>query len=134
MHMNDQLSLDESSDVPIYQQIVNRIEQAILRGTLKEGEFLPSVREFAIKHHINPNTISKAYQLLQGLGLAEAVRGLGLKVASIDHKINDKRKKEILAASIEQLIETASSLRISNDKLLTEIRARMNSRKTGDSL
>ncbi len=123
--MLDQLSLDISSDAPIYQQIVNRIEQAILRGTLKEGNFLPSVRDFSLKHQVNPNTISKAYQLLQGLGLVELVRGLGLKVVPLDGRISDRRKKEILISSIDALLETSLALLISKEDLLQEIKDRM---------
>ncbi|MFZ9596648.1 MAG: GntR family transcriptional regulator [Bdellovibrionia bacterium] len=123
--MIDHLMLDMSSDVPLYQQIVDRIEQAILRGSLKEGDFLPSVRELSLKHRINPNTISKAYQILQGLGLAQSVRGLGLKIPPINLEVSDQRKKEILISNIDSLIEAAKSLRIAQEDLLEEINNRL---------
>jgi GntR family transcriptional regulator len=123
--MKSQLSFDESSDVPIYQQVVNRFEKAILIGEIKPGEFLPSVRELSIKHQVNPNTVSKAYQIIQGLGLVESIRGLGLRVIEVDHQFSDKRKKDILIASIDALFATGSSLQIPEELLLKEIKARM---------
>jgi GntR family transcriptional regulator len=123
--MNSQLSLDESSDVPIYQQVVNRFEKAILTGEIKPGEYLPSVRELSMKHQVNPNTVSKAYQIIQSLGLVESIRGLGLRVMPVDHQFSDKRKKEILISSIDALFATGTSLQIPSDLLLQEIKARM---------
>ena len=115
--MKDSFQLDESSDIPIYQQIVNSVERAILTGSLKKGDFLPSVRDFAVRNHVNPNTVSKAYQLLQGQGLAESVRGLGLKVSTLEESSSNKRKKELLLASIDALIETAWNLKVSKEDL-----------------
>lgn len=123
--MQSQLSLDESSDVPIYQQIIDHFEKAILTGNLNAGDYLPSVREFSMKHQVNPNTVSKAYQLIQGLKLVESVRGLGLKVTPIDLRTSNKRKKEILISSIDALIETGMALQISKDSLLQAIKDRM---------
>lgn len=123
--MKSPLSFDESSDVPIYLQIVDYVEKTILIGNLKAGEYLPSVREFSMKHQINPNTVSKAYQVIQGLGLVEVVRGLGLKVLSLDTRSTDKRKQEILISSIDVLFEVGTSLQIPRDILLQEVRDRM---------
>src|SRR3989338_2277876 len=120
--MTIELSLDESSDVPIYQQIVDRIEATILAKNFKPGDFLPSVREFSMKHQVNPNTVSKSYQILQNLGLAESVRGLGLKVAPLDHKFSDKRKREILIDQIDKLISTGIALQLSKEVLLLEVK------------
>lgn len=123
--MKDQFPLDESSDVPIYQQVVNGFEKAILTGEIKPGEFLPSVRELSMKHRVNPNTVSKAYQLIQSLGLVESIRGLGLRVRPVEHQFSDKRKKEILMVSIDALLATGISLQISKEMLLQEIKDRM---------
>ena len=125
--MKSPLSLDESSDVPIYQQIVDRFEKAILIGDLKPGDYLPCVREFSVKHQKKPKTNAKTKQIIQGLGLVESVRGLGLKVIPLDHHHSDKRRREILIYSIDALIETGLSLQISKDNLLQEIRDRIKS-------
>jgi GntR family transcriptional regulator len=111
------LSIDEKSAVPIFQQIIDGFERLILTGGLTEGSFLPSVREFAIGHSINPNTVSKAYQTLQTKSLVEAVRGLGLKVKKINSKAADQRCKVILEEKVSEIVALAKSLNISTEGL-----------------
>lgn len=52
----------------------------ILEGVLKEGDPLPSIRNVASEHRINPLTVLKAYQELADEGLVEKRRGLGMFV------------------------------------------------------
>ncbi|MBY6205471.1 GntR family transcriptional regulator [Halomonas denitrificans] len=65
---------------PIYWQLRERTVAAILDGTLAEGEPLPSVRQVAVDFHINPLTVSKAYQSLVDDALVEKRRGVGMFV------------------------------------------------------
>ena len=62
------LSLDMSSDVPIYVQLRNQIVTGIGKGELKAGESLPSVRQMAQDAGINSMTVNKAYQILKAEG------------------------------------------------------------------
>lgn len=66
---------------PIYRQLRDRIVALVLENVFKEGESLPSVRQLAKDHRINPLTVSKAYQMLVEEGLIEKRRGLGMFVA-----------------------------------------------------
>lgn len=63
---------------PIYRQIRERVVAMILDGVLKEGDPLPSVRNVATESRVNPLTVLKAYQQLEGDGLIEKRRGLGM--------------------------------------------------------
>ena len=63
---------------PIYRQIRDRVVAMILDGLLKEGDPLPSVRNVATESRVNPLTVLKAYQQLDGEGLVEKRRGLGM--------------------------------------------------------
>ncbi len=74
------LKPDWTDDQPIYRQLKCKVTDAILRGALKEGEPLPSVRTVAVELRINPITASKAYQELCAEGLVEKRRGLGMFV------------------------------------------------------
>jgi len=65
---------------PIYLQIRDLIVAGIIDGTYGAGDPLPSVRALAAEREVNPLTVSKAYQELQGQGLISARRGLGLFV------------------------------------------------------
>ncbi len=63
---------------PIYRQLRDRVIAMILDGVLKEGDPLPSVRNVAAEHRVNPLTVLKAYQQLADDGLVETRRGLGM--------------------------------------------------------
>ena len=65
---------------PIYRQLRDRVVDMILDGVLNEGDPLPSVRNVAAEHRVNPLTVLKAYQELVGEELVETKRGLGMFV------------------------------------------------------
>jgi GntR family transcriptional regulator len=65
---------------PIYRQLKDRILEMILEGVFVEGESLPSVRQLASEHRINPLTVSKAMQMLVDDDVVEKRRGLGMFV------------------------------------------------------
>lgn len=67
-------------DQPIYRQIRDKMIAAILDGSLKEGEAIPSVRAIAVELQVNPLTVSRAYQELADTGFVERRRGLGMYV------------------------------------------------------
>jgi GntR family transcriptional regulator len=65
---------------PIYRQLRDRVVHMILDGVLNEGDPLPSVRNVAAEHRVNPLTVLKAYQQLVHEQLVETKRGLGMFV------------------------------------------------------
>jgi GntR family transcriptional regulator len=65
---------------PIYRQLFDRMIELMLDGIFIDGDALPSVRQIASDHRINPITVSKAYQMLVDDGLVEKRRGLGMFV------------------------------------------------------
>jgi GntR family transcriptional regulator len=67
-----------NENLPIYRQLRDRVVAMILDGLLKEGDPLPSVRNVATESRVNPLTVLKAYQQLEGDGLVEKRRGLGM--------------------------------------------------------
>ena len=71
---------------PIYRQLRDRVVHMILDGLLKEGDPLPSVRNVAAEHRVNPLTVLKAYQELVDEDLLEKRRGLGMFVKDGAHK------------------------------------------------
>lgn len=74
-------SLHPESGVPIYRQLVEQVRRLIAGGQLQPGAELPSVRELAQTHAVNPMTVSKAYALLETEGLLERHRGKPMTVA-----------------------------------------------------
>jgi GntR family transcriptional regulator len=68
------------SDTPIYLQLRDRIAEQILDESLTEEDPLPSVREVAAAHQVNPLTVLKGYQLLVEQQIVESRRGRGMFV------------------------------------------------------
>lgn len=71
------LQLNLKSGVPICDQIVNGVIRLKALGVMQGGEQLPSVRALAIKLSVNPNTVQKAYMILEGRGIIYSVKGKG---------------------------------------------------------
>jgi len=89
--------LNPNSGIPIYRQILEQVRRQIASGQLKPGDEMPSVREIAVSHAVNPMTISKAYSLLQAEGLLEHNRGKPMTVAG------QSRAQSPLARRLEQI-------------------------------
>ena len=75
-----ELRIDPDSTVPIYLQIVHTIKHQVATGHLKPGEQLPTVRELATTLQINPNTVARAYDLLDGDSVITTQQGRGTYV------------------------------------------------------
>ena len=69
--------LNNSSDEPIYQQIVMQMKSHIMRGVLAEGELFPSIRMLAKQLRISTITTKRAYEELERDGFIETVGGNG---------------------------------------------------------
>ena len=96
--------IDLMSRVPVYEQIINQVEEKILIGVLRAGDKMPSVRSLSIELSINPNTIQKAYTDLDRKQLIVTVPGKGAFVS-------DKASEVILTASRDRLTELASMVK-----------------------
>lgn len=74
------LAIDDSSDIPIYQQLRNQIVLGISDGRLRPGEQLPTVRALAEEIGVNAMTVNRAYQVLKQEGYIVTDRRNGAKV------------------------------------------------------
>ena len=73
--------LKPHSGVPIYRQLSEQIRRMAASGQLPVGTELPSIRDLALQHAINPMTVSKVYSLLEAEGVLERNRGKPMTVA-----------------------------------------------------
>lgn len=71
------IRLDYKSGVPICDQIVNGFIRLKALGLMSPGEQLPSVRAMAMQLSVNPNTVQKAYHILESSGIIYSVQGKG---------------------------------------------------------
>jgi GntR family transcriptional regulator len=97
-------TLHPSSGVPIYRQLVEQIRRLIAGGQLPPGAELPSVRELAVTHAVNPMTVSKAYSLLEVEGLLQRNRGRPMTVTA------GRKAQASLAQRMKQLEPQARQL------------------------
>jgi GntR family transcriptional regulator len=72
-----QVSISTTDPRPIYLQIMDEIRRALVLGTLKRGDPLPSIRHLASEVRVNPNTVAQAYRELEREGIVYVQRGQG---------------------------------------------------------
>ena len=119
-------ALNSQSDIPIYRQLVEQIRRLVIGGQLRAGDQLPSVRELALEHAVNPMTISKAYSQLEMEGLLIRQRGKPMQIAA--QKItynNDDERLALITAQLEQLVLAARQLEISDRQLLAALKQKL---------
>ncbi|MBT4494340.1 MAG: GntR family transcriptional regulator [Gammaproteobacteria bacterium] len=107
---------------PIYRQLSDRLRELILEGVYRNGDALPSVRQIASEHRINPITVSKAFQMLVDDELVEKRRGLGMYVGegASEQLIEDERRK-FLEEELPDFRERAERLGFEINQLLREV-------------
>jgi GntR family transcriptional regulator len=103
-----QISIDVGDPVPVFAQLVNQIRDAVRRGELKPGTALPAIRQLALDLVINPNTVAKAYRVLERDNVIET-RG---RHGSFVHREGRKHSKvELSSQAVPVLAEAVAALR-----------------------
>ncbi len=102
-------SIDSSSSVPVYLQVIQAIKLEILSGRLKTGDQLPPIRELAKILKLNPNTVAKAYYTLEEEGFTESKRGSGNWVNTKNLKL-DSFRRGMLEDEFRLFLDRAFSL------------------------
>jgi DNA-binding transcriptional regulator YhcF (GntR family) len=106
---------------PIYLQLRDGVVEMMLDGVLKEGDPLPSVRNVAAEHRVNPLTVLKAYQQLADEGLVESRRGLGMFVSTGAPKLLLKAERQkFLAEEWPRVCAMIERLGLSVEDLLDQ--------------
>ena len=98
------IRLDYRDARPIYEQVRDGLRSLMVTGVLAAGEKLPSVRSLATELAINPNTIQRAYNELEGEGYIYSVPGKG-SFASANAGADEVRRRELLGKVRELLAE-----------------------------
>ena len=118
------IKIDVQSGVPIYTQVVERVKHMIATGELKPGDQLPTVRQLAQELVVNPNTIARAYALLDQAGIISTQQGRGTYVREHpDENGLARMRHEKLAALVSQVIVEALSMGYGLDQVREEFEA-----------
>lgn len=96
---------------PIYEQIVDEIEQMVVHDVLQPDSQLPSVRQMAAELSINPNTIQRAYSELESRGVLYSVKGKGNFVSPNGAVLRERRMEDI-RTQLLTLLQTAKKMGI----------------------
>lgn len=88
--------ISDSADKPIYQQLFDQISSQILKGELKAGFALPSIRGAAKELRVSVITVKKAWEELERNGFIYTKVGKGCFVANLTSKELNKMKKDII--------------------------------------
>ena len=118
--MSSIINLDYQSREPIFRQIVSQVERYVALGILKANTKLPSVRELALKLGVNPNTVSKAYSVLEERNVIVTISTKGTFVAdSVDLK--DKKILEGISKINLQISELVK-FGISREEIINRLK------------
>lgn len=108
------MHVDFNSEIPIYLQISQSIEDDIIKGVFPEETQIPSTTEISVNLKINPATVAKGFNLLVDEGVIYKKRGVGMFVREgAKGKLIEKRKEAFYKNYVVRLLEEAKKLDIS---------------------
>lgn len=107
-----------NSDSPIYEQIEEQLKLMIMRGELKEGDALPSMRLLAKELRISIITTKRAYEDLEREGFIESFTGRGSFVKGINHSLMRERVAFEVESLLSQAVEKATAANIPCEELV----------------
>src|SRR5262245_47456438 len=99
----------EQSSVPIYEQIVAQVIFGVAAGSIEVGTLILSVRDLAERLTVHPNTVARAYQELERMGVVIARRGRGMEVTAEAPKICRAKRQDILRGRLRDVLREAVS-------------------------
>ena len=111
----DRLVLDESG--PIYLQILRYVKQGIAAGTIANGEELPSRRVVSALLGVNPNTVQKAYRLLEEEGLIQSHTGAKSCVVA-DEAARYRVRTQLLGQDARAMISAMKQMGVTREEAL----------------
>jgi len=111
------IEIDASLPQPIFEQVAMQIKFAIAAGTIRDNEMIPSVRDLAKQLAINPNTVVRAYRLLQDEQILISRRGVGLVVIEHCQTECQRQRKEFFKQRFNAFLEDADRSRLSREEL-----------------
>lgn len=111
--------ISNSSELPIYLQIVNQIKEAILSNNLKENEQLPSIRALAKDLNISFITTKRAYEELEKQNLINTVPGKGCYVSSFNKELVYEAKLREIEDKLEESINLSKIICLQKSELIS---------------
>ena len=112
------MNIKADIDKPIFQQIREGIEDAIISGAFPEGSQIPSITEISVNYKINPATALKGINLLVEENIVYKKRGVGMFVCDgAVNKLMANRRNEFYDKYVSSLISEAKKLKLSEQDI-----------------
>lgn len=115
--VNYMYNIDLQSRTPIYEQLYKKVVELVLKGELSPNDKLPSVRELAKELGVNPNTVSKAFQLLERDKVIYSLAGRGSFVSNV----STDSVKETALEDFDRAVAEALNVGITQKELIDRI-------------
>lgn len=116
------MQINFQDERPIFIQIAEQIEDAILSGAFPEETQIPSTTEISVSYKINPATALKGINMLVDSGIVYKKRGVGMFVATgAVNLLLEKRKKEFAEKYIDSLVKEAKRLKLTREDIFSMI-------------
>lgn len=109
--------VSNSSNEPIYEQISKQIKGMILKGELKEGDLLPSIRGLAKELQISVITTKRAYDELEKEGFIQTVQGKGSYVAGQNKELMREKKLKIIEDKLIEVVKESKLLDLKYEEI-----------------
>lgn len=116
------IEINSNSDVPIYLQLAHQLMEGMVRGELKAGDSLPSVRAFASDLGMNMHTVNKAYHYLEEKELIQIVAKSGVIIQPNVVSKATEEKKQKLVAQLRPYVTEGLVLNLSEEELVLMVR------------
>lgn len=110
--------ISNSSDKPLYEQIIEQIKNLIMTGSLQEGDALPSMRLLAKDLRISVITTKRAYEELEREGFISTITGKGSFVAGTNKELIKEQQYKNVEASLTKAVNIAKSSGISLEEMM----------------
>jgi GntR family transcriptional regulator len=111
-------SLDPTNGTPIYRQIIQQIEYAILSERMQPGDRLPTIRSLAEELKTNPNTIAKAYGELEIRGILASQVGSGTYIADKKPVVEDDSLNRKIREVVDRFMQEMRELGVDKRKMI----------------
>jgi GntR family transcriptional regulator len=109
---------------PIYLQLRDEIERAIIAGSLRESEMIPSIRALAQEYSLNPQTVANALGELTERGIIAKQRGIGFFVQPDARKaLLTRWRDEFLCRELVATLEKGKSLGVTGAEMIQAVQA-----------
>ncbi len=105
-------TLNNSSGIPYYRQIVNQVIYGVVNSIFEPGERLPTVRQLAVDLQVNLNTIVKAYSELELRGIVNTQQGTGTFISDNRSTVDPVEKEKGLNRLCSTFMDEISALGI----------------------